>query len=162
MDNVQNCDSYINVPLSQTYRAYLQKLNFHLSRNFCFKKYICTMISYVINTKYTITVWCRKIPTLCSLPSAFIPFEFNEILSLLFYISWDTSMIFKDFTGSTIRSSKSVPANSTYSLSKGQRESISNESWGNTATAAYAPTTWTNASYETWTKQDKKDVLHCY
>jgi hypothetical protein len=23
MDNVQNCDSYINIPLSQTYRSYI-------------------------------------------------------------------------------------------------------------------------------------------
>jgi hypothetical protein len=26
MDNVQNCDSYINIPSSQTYRSKLQKV----------------------------------------------------------------------------------------------------------------------------------------
>jgi hypothetical protein len=30
MDNVQNCESYINIPLSQTYWSYLHKVNTHI------------------------------------------------------------------------------------------------------------------------------------
>jgi hypothetical protein len=30
MDNVQNCDRYINIPLSQTYRSYFCTVHFKL------------------------------------------------------------------------------------------------------------------------------------
>jgi hypothetical protein len=30
MDNVQNCDSYINIPSSQTYKSYLEQEYFYL------------------------------------------------------------------------------------------------------------------------------------
>jgi hypothetical protein len=45
MDNVQNCDSYINIPSSQTYRSYLVKL--------------CSIAELLVmpNTKFTYHNW---------------------------------------------------------------------------------------------------------
>jgi hypothetical protein len=42
MDNVQNCDSYINIPSSQTYRSYIVFI-FYLSATQIFKSFfVCS------------------------------------------------------------------------------------------------------------------------
>jgi hypothetical protein len=69
MDNVQNCDSYISIPSSQTYRSYLPlSLMIQISKiniNFVFqeKKDICciyTKINLQLVTKHTILIEIKQ------------------------------------------------------------------------------------------------------
>jgi hypothetical protein len=85
MDNVQNCDSYINIPSSQTYRSYLKhnKINNYILGNyFTFSNifwasnsglqrkpkcppFIMHIVSECMYNLYNLVVYCRN----CSLVS---------------------------------------------------------------------------------------------
>jgi hypothetical protein len=47
MDSVHNCDSYINISLSQTYRSYLQVSSLHITT--------ATIIIIIITKKHMVT-----------------------------------------------------------------------------------------------------------
>jgi hypothetical protein len=68
MDNIQNCDSYINIPSSQTYRSYKNKIFSEL----------CTLIGVVMNssifldiTQYRNLQVYRRFRVICHLKLGF-------------------------------------------------------------------------------------------
>jgi hypothetical protein len=67
MDNIQNCDSYINIPSSETDRSYLQNVFLYVYTE-CFGKVICSVFIQLIDSDLT-ELSIRRV--ICSIFNAF-------------------------------------------------------------------------------------------